>query len=277
MDANGTTLTLKIGKAGATLAQVTASGVSAFYTITVCFDQGVLTAAGAGMSVFAASAEVASGTYAGLAGVLGGERFRNFRFEKHRSFSDPADRDCEHCEELVVCDGCKDSQAPAYWLVEVSGFGNGTCSECTRAEEVTTGSFLLFNAGVFNPCGWEMFTLQGSDYYICCHGTMPTSCSGTSPCGFESWFAFADISLQITRNYNGTGKTRALCTLGFGASFGSCSQTVEYEKLVPDDTLDCMDANGIELDLSTINVPSCGSAPNDLIDASASRVRIYPA
>lgn len=140
---SASTLTLTIGKrvggTDTTLATGTAtSSADRFYQLIVCMDDfGVLTAiiSEVGLNVAAVSTPIGGGTHVGLAAETGGERFDNFRFEKH--FSIDGDTECPNCQERPCnCDNAGQAILPQWIVAVLQNFGNGAdppaCSDCNK-------------------------------------------------------------------------------------------------------------------------------------------------
>jgi hypothetical protein len=246
MDAYGTTLTLKIGKDGVTLAQISGSFASGeFYATSVCFDSGTLTATVGSLTVTAASTAVVGGTYAGLEGVLGGERFRHFRFEKHRSFTEPPDPNCPNCpEELVGCVNCVNNQAPRYLLVEFSGIGNSVnCDDC---DAILNGLFAVELGLIFElmdcglPVGNNCIAFS-APFPFCVNGLGGQSCAAVRVAIGQSLGTYY-VAVQVV--YESASSLN--CPEGeFGTGFGC--QVLFTFRLTQGQKFDCLNFDGLEI------------------------------
>lgn len=209
------TLTIRIGKDGTTLATETSTlGAAGLVGIAVCYDGSVLTATANGETVFDTSTAVADGIYVGLSGnSTGGERFDNFIFQKHRSFTDPKDPNCPFCEELFTCHAvCIDDLMNANYLAEFDPPAAGTCIDPSVCANIPTTHAVRF---VEEGIGCK--THNGVEY--CgreCHfiGSLFDSCGGISDAflAVEFWLTDGGDRLIIA-NMGGSGSAKAVWIL----------------------------------------------------------------
>jgi hypothetical protein len=198
---SGSTVTLTIGKNGTTLQTKTGTGTAGGYTLTVCYDNGVLTGTGGPLTGAKGSSKVADGIYAGRAGSA---TFTSFQFQKH--FAPGDDDKCPNCPEPPAdCSCCTDPQPVFSYIVDLGGptLTNHCCSDCA----LIAGEYLL---ALRNPCDW--FHIEGL-------------CGGTSTCGgcaclgvtlrVESVVSNVSCKWQVDFNFSDDP--------GFGGSRCGCS------------------------------------------------------
>jgi hypothetical protein len=222
----GTTLRLTIGKNGSSIEVAEAPSGAGFHQVTLCYDGSSVTATSTTVTFpdtpilkpTAISQVVDDGIYAGVSGrSSGGERFDNFSFQKHQSFTDPEDRACPNCPEGSDCDSeaCdNDNIPPGEFGLDLGTWGLGIatacndftgnefeCSPCTNVGGMYIVTAAPNPVAIRTGCYWKYDT----DVDDAC---VSTTGHPTSPHPWEE-----TISLELFDNGDGTHTWVALVNL----------------------------------------------------------------